>query len=107
MADPIPIRPAEPRDLPAITRIYDHAVRHGTASFEIEPPDEREIARRYEALRAGGYPYLVAELDTEIAGYAYAGPYRAARPIAGASRTRFMLRRPRSGAGSAARCSRG
>ena len=77
MADPIPIRPAEPRDLPAITRIYDHAVRHGTASFEIEPPDEREIARRYEALRAGGYPYLVAELDTEIAGYAYAGPYRA------------------------------
>jgi len=77
MADPIPIRPAEPRDLPAITRIYDHAVRHGTASFEIEPPDEREMARRYEALRAGGYPYLVAELDAEIAGYAYAGPYRA------------------------------
>ncbi len=77
MAAPIPIRPAEPRDLPAITRIYDDAVRHGTASFEIEPPDEREMARRYEALRAGGYPYLVAELDAEIAGYAYAGPYRA------------------------------
>ena len=77
MAAPIPIRPVEPRDLPAITRIYDHAVRHGTASFEIEPPDEREMARRYEALRAGGYPCLVAELDTEIAGYAYAGPYRA------------------------------
>ena len=77
MAAPIPIRPAEPRDLPAITRIYDQAVRHGTASFEIEPPDEREMARRYEALRAGGYPYLVAELDAEIAGYAYAGPYRA------------------------------
>src|SRR5262249_4148397 len=73
----IPIRPAEPRDLPAITRIYDHAVRHGTASFEIEPPDEREMARRYEALRAGSYPYLVAELDRAIVGYAYAGPYRA------------------------------
>ena len=73
----IPIRPAQPRDLAAITRIYDHAVRHGTASFEIEPPDEREMARRYEAIRAGGYPYLVAELDGEIVGYAYAGPYRA------------------------------
>ena len=73
----IPIRPAQPRDLAAITRIYDHAVRHGTASFEIEPPDEREMARRYEALRAGGYPYLVAELDGAIVGYAYAGPYRA------------------------------
>jgi L-amino acid N-acyltransferase YncA len=52
-------------------------VRHGTASFEIEPPDEREMAQRYEALRAGGYPYLVAELGGEIVGYAYAGPYRA------------------------------
>ena len=35
------------------------------------------MARRYEMLRAGGYPYLVAELDGEIVGYAYAGPYRA------------------------------
>jgi len=73
----VPIRPAGLRDLAAITCIYEHAVRHGTASFEIEPPDEKEIARRYETLRAGGYPYLVAELGGEIAGYAYAGPYRA------------------------------
>ena len=73
----IPIRPAGRRDIAAITRIYEHAVRHGTASFEIEPPDEKEIARRYEALRAGSYPYLVAELGGAIAGYAYAGPYRA------------------------------
>jgi L-amino acid N-acyltransferase YncA len=71
------IRPAELRDLAAITRIYGHAVGHGTASFELEPPDEHEMARRYESLRAGGYPYLVAELGREVAGYAYAGPYRA------------------------------
>jgi L-amino acid N-acyltransferase YncA len=73
----IAIRPAQPRDLAAITAIYDHAVRYGTASFEIEPPDEGEMARRYEALRAGDYPYLVAEIGDAIAGYAYAGPYRA------------------------------
>ena len=73
----ISIRPADTRDLAPITRIYDYAVRHGTASFEIEPPDESEMARRFEALRAGAYPYLVAELDGTIAGYAYAGPYRA------------------------------
>jgi L-amino acid N-acyltransferase YncA len=73
----IPIRPAGLRDIAAITRIYDHAVRHGTASFEIEPPDEHEMVQRYEALRDGRYPYLVAELGGTIAGYAYAGPYRA------------------------------
>ena len=73
----MPIRPAHPRDLAVITTIYNHAVRHGTASFEFEPPDESEMARRFETLRAGGYPYLVAEVDGAIAGYAYAGPYRA------------------------------
>jgi L-amino acid N-acyltransferase YncA len=73
----IPIRPAGLRDIAAITRIYDHAVRHGTASFEIEPPNEHEMVQRYEALRDGRYPYLVAELGGTIAGDAYAGPYRA------------------------------
>ena len=32
-------------DIPAITRIYAHAVEHGTASFELTPPDEAEMAR--------------------------------------------------------------
>jgi L-amino acid N-acyltransferase YncA len=73
----ISIRTAHAQDLAAITAIYDEAVRHGTASFEIEPPDLSEITRRYEALRSGSYPYLVAEQAGVIAGYAYAGPYRA------------------------------
>lgn len=70
------IRPATPADIPAITRIYAHAVRHGTASFELEPPDEAEMARRQAALVAGGFPYLAAEIDGRLAGYAYAGAYR-------------------------------
>jgi len=72
----LPIRPAEPRDLAAITRIYAHAVRHGTASFELEPPDEAEVMRRYTALRDDGFPFIVAEIEGEVSGYAYAGPYR-------------------------------
>ncbi len=71
------VRAAEPRDIAAIARIYEHAVHHGTASFEIEPPSETEMARRYDALRAAGYPYLVAEVDGAVAGYGYVGPYRA------------------------------
>jgi L-amino acid N-acyltransferase YncA len=59
------IRPATPADIPAITAIYDHAVQHGTATFEIEAPDEAEMSNRFRALADGA-----------VRGYAYAGPYR-------------------------------
>jgi L-amino acid N-acyltransferase YncA len=71
------IRPAGPADVAAITRIYADAVAHGTASFELEPPEAAEMARRQQSLLSGGYPYLVAETNGAVAGYAYAGPYRA------------------------------
>ncbi|WP_454642036.1 N-acetyltransferase family protein [Bradyrhizobium liaoningense] len=70
------IRPATEADLPAITAIYQQAVREGTATFELEPPDLAEMTRRYRALVDGGYPYFVAILDGRVAGYAYAGAYR-------------------------------
>jgi L-amino acid N-acyltransferase YncA len=70
------IRPAAAFDIGAITRIYADAVLHGTSSFEIEPPDETEMARRQAALLDNGYPYLAAEIDNMVAAYAYAGPYR-------------------------------
>ena len=70
------IRPATFSDIPAITRIYAHAVRHGTASFELEPPDEAEISKRMKALLDGKFPYFVAEIDGKVAGYAYASLYR-------------------------------
>ena len=64
-----------PADIAAITRIYGDAVREGTASFEIEPPDEAEMARRHGALLADGFPYLIVEHASAIAGHAYAGHY--------------------------------
>ena len=70
------IRPATATDLPSIAAIYEHAVRHGTATFELVPPDLAEITRRFEALVDGGYPYLVAALEGRVVGYAYAGAYR-------------------------------
>ena len=70
------IRPAAAADLPSITEIYDHAVRYGTATFELIPPDLAEMARRFGVLMDGGFPYLVAILDGRVAGYAYAGAYR-------------------------------
>ena len=73
---PLHLRAATAADIPAITAIYAHAVLHGTASFELEPPDEAEMLRRMMALLQGGFPYLVAEHAGRVAGYAYAGLYR-------------------------------
>lgn len=70
------IRPAIPSDIDAITAIYEPAVRHGTASFELEPPDAAEMLTRYRTITAAGFPYLVAERDGVIVGYAYANHYR-------------------------------
>lgn len=71
------IRHALPDDLGRITEIYADAVLNGTATYELEPPSQAEMAGRYEALMQGGYPYFVAERDGKIAGFAYAGPFRA------------------------------
>ena len=70
------VRASAEADIPAIAAIYADAVLHGTASFELEPPTEEEMHRRRAAVVAGGYPYLVAEHDSIVVGYAYAGAYR-------------------------------
>jgi L-amino acid N-acyltransferase YncA len=70
------LRPSTAADVPEIAAIYGHHVLHGAASFEVDPPDAEEIARRRLAVLARGLPFLVAELEGTVAGYAYAGPYR-------------------------------
>ncbi len=70
------IRPAAPADIAAITAIYAPAVLTGTASFELEPPNAAEMRARFEAITRDGFPYLVAERDGAIAGYAYVNHYR-------------------------------
>ncbi|WP_298962040.1 GNAT family N-acetyltransferase [uncultured Methylobacterium sp.] len=75
MPNPL-LRPCTAADIPVVARIYAHAVVTGRASFETEPPGVDEMARRHAALVAGGHPYLVAEAEGRVLGYAYAGPYR-------------------------------
>ncbi|MBO6717171.1 MAG: N-acetyltransferase [Rhizobiaceae bacterium] len=70
------LRPAARSDIPSITDIYADAVRNGTASYELEPPSEDEMANRFAALEAGGFPYFVAQSGDAVVGYAYAGPFR-------------------------------
>ena len=70
------IRSALEEDFADIARIYAWHVRHGTASLEIDPPDAEEMIARWQAIRARGLPWLVAETADAITGYACASPWR-------------------------------
>ena len=75
-ASPIIIRDAAEADLPAVQVIYARHVLHGLASFEEVPPGTAELAARRAAVLAQGLPYLAAEIEGRLVGYAYAGAYR-------------------------------
>lgn len=77
MTSTLIIRPSAAADLPAITRIYGQAVAEGTGTFELEPPDEAEMARRRDDVLAKRLPWLVAERGGSVVGYAYANHFRA------------------------------
>jgi L-amino acid N-acyltransferase YncA len=65
------LRSSTDADLPAITAIYAHHVLHGTGTFETTPPSETEMAQRRADVLAKGLPYLVAENDGKVLGFAY------------------------------------
>ena len=70
------VRPSADADVPALAAIYGWNVGHGTGTFEIEAPDAAEMARRRAAVLDQGLPWLVAERDGCVLGYAYASQFR-------------------------------
>lgn len=70
------IRPSTDDDLDAITAIYGENVLTGTGTFETSPPSTDDMATRRASVLALGLPWLVAEIDGVIVGYAYAGLFR-------------------------------
>jgi L-amino acid N-acyltransferase YncA len=65
------IRPSRDDDLPAITAIYAHHVLHGTGTFETEAPSVADMTIRRADVLEKGLPYLVAEDDGKVLGFAY------------------------------------
>jgi L-amino acid N-acyltransferase YncA len=76
MSSEVSLRPSQDRDLAAITQIYRHHVLTGVASFEDQPPDLDEMARRRRDILDRRLPYLVAEQSGRVIGYCYASQYR-------------------------------
>ena len=70
------VRDADERDAEAVQAIYAYHVLHGTASYDTEPPSVDFIREKIRAVLAIGWPYVVAESDGRIAGYAYATQFR-------------------------------
>jgi phosphinothricin acetyltransferase len=69
------VRAAEPGDAAACASIYAPLVRDTWISFELEVPDEAEMARRI-AEYSQSHAWLVADADGAVAGYAYGSPHR-------------------------------
>jgi phosphinothricin acetyltransferase len=74
--DPARVRPAADGDLAAIAQIFAHYVTTSLVTFEETPPELPHWRERLAALADAGLPFLVAEADETVDGYAYASPWR-------------------------------
>src|SRR6218665_4023307 len=73
------IRPSTEADIGAIQAIYKNAVLHGTGTVETDAPDRSEMARPRTDVLGRGLPWLVAESDGRVVGYACANYFRPRR----------------------------
>jgi L-amino acid N-acyltransferase YncA len=72
----ISIRSVLPADTPAIAEIYNHYVRETIITFEDKPVTHDEIDKRIQEVLSLKLPWLIAELNNKIVGYAYASKWR-------------------------------
>ena len=70
------LRTARATDADAIARIYAHHVKHGTASFDAVPRTPEQTDHKIADILSKGWPFLVAERDGTIMGYAYVTAFR-------------------------------
>lgn len=73
---PTMIRNAQPNDAAAIVEIYNHYVLTTTITFEEQPVAAAQMAERIAEVQAAALPWLVAERDGQVAGYAYASKWK-------------------------------
>jgi L-amino acid N-acyltransferase YncA len=94
------LRSALPSDAATIAAIYNHYILTTTISFEESPVDAAEITQRMASVRSAGLPYLVAEEDGIVIGYAYATPWRVRRAYRSSVETSVYLRNDHHGRGA-------
>jgi len=75
MTTSILIRSANPTDADAIAGIYNHYITETVVTFEVDEVSVAEMARRVEEIQSASFPWLVAQIDQQVVGYAYAGKW--------------------------------
>ena len=73
---PVTLRPAQESDMEAISAIYAHHVVHGTGTVEATPPSPSDMLKRWADVHSKGLPWLCAEVDGQVVGFAYANWFR-------------------------------
>ena len=76
-APTVTVRPATREDVPAILDIYNHAVIHTTATYDLEPVSLASRLAWFDEKAQSGWPVWVAEKAEEVLGWATYGPFRA------------------------------
>jgi L-amino acid N-acyltransferase YncA len=75
-SDSVLIRPATAGDLGAVAAIFAHYVTSSVVTFEVTPPAVEDWRHRRDDLAGRGLPFLVCESGGEVAGWAFATPWR-------------------------------
>jgi phosphinothricin acetyltransferase len=70
------MRDATAADGAALARIYNHYIRETVITFEVDELTDAAMSSRVAKIQGAGLPWLVAEGDGAVKGYAYAGPFR-------------------------------
>ena len=96
----ISLRPAVPGDSKDISRIYNHYISNTVVTFEEDPVDSREMTKRMEKTKALSLPWIVAEKEGKIIGYAYASPWRTRAAYRYSCETSIYLDKQYSGRGA-------
>lgn len=97
------IRDARPEDSSQIADIYNHYVRDTAITFETDPVTASEMATRLEHIQSHRLPWLVAEENGQLLGYAYASPWRSRAAYRQSVEVTVYLRRDCHGHGWGAR----
>jgi phosphinothricin acetyltransferase len=72
----VTFRPAIAADAPVLVNIYNHYVSTSTVTFDLDAWTIDDMAHKIESVKALGMPFIVAERESELVGYAYLSTFR-------------------------------